>query len=242
MKLATYKISLPYGRGSVNGCMPPAEPRASASVIPALVALLIALPLAAQKDFLTADEADQVREVQETNERLKLYLKFAKLRVDLLQQLVAKEKPGRSVLIHDTLDEFTKIIEAIDTVSEDALKRKADITLGMVAVANAESEMTGNLRKIADMQLKDSARFKFALDQAIETVQDSLDASAQDLKTRGSAVAEKLQKEKTEREAVMSPQDLASQKQRESKKAEEEKKQKKAPTLRRKGEVVDKQP
>lgn len=208
----------------------------------ALLALLLVLPLAAQKDFLTADEADQVREAQETNERLKLYLKFAKLRVDLLQQLVAKEKPGRSVLIHDTLDEFTKIIEAIDTVSEDALKRKMDITLGMVAVANAESELAGNLRKIADMKLKDSARYQFALDQAIETVQDSLDASTQDLKARGSAVAEKLAKEKKDREAVMSPQDLASQKQREAKKAEEEKKQRKAPTLRKKGEVVEKQP
>ena len=218
------------------------EPRALASVVLAVLVLLPALPLSAQKDFLTADEADQVREAQETNERLKLYLKFAKLRIDLVQQLVAKEKPGRSVLIHDTLDEFTKIIEAIDTVSEDALKRKADITLGMVAVANAESEMTGNLRKIADMQLKDSARYKFALDQAIETVQDSLESASLDLKTRGSAVAEKLAKEKTEREALMSPEDLASQKQREAKKAEEVKKEKKAPTLRRKGEVVEKQP
>ena len=203
---------------------------------------LLAVPLAAQKDFLTADEADQVREAQEPNERLKLYLKFAKLRIDLLQQLVAKEKPGRSIMIHDTLDEFTGIVEAIDTVSEDALRRKVDITLGMVAVANAESEMTGNLRKIADMKLKDAARYQFALDQAIETAQDSLEASTQDLKARGSAVAGKLAKEKVDREAAMSPQDLASQKQREATKAEEEKKQKKAPTLRRKGEVVEKQP
>jgi len=203
------------------------------------LALLLALPLAAQKDFLTADEADQVREVQAPNDRLKLYLKFAKLRIDLLQQLVAKEKPGRSVLIHDTLEEFTQIIEAIDTVSEDAMKKRADLALGMVAVANAESEMTGNLRKIAEMELKDSARYKFALDQAIETVQDSLDMASQDLKTRGSALAEKLQKEKTDREALMSPQDLAAQKQREAKKAEETKKERKAPTLRRKGEAVD---
>jgi hypothetical protein len=208
----------------------------------AALILLLALPLWAQKDFLTADEADQVRELQEPNERLKLYLKFARLRIDLVKQLVAKEKAGRSVLIHDTLDEFTQIIEAIDTVSEDALKRRVDLSLGMVAVANAESEMAGHLRVIADTPLKDSARYKFALEQAIETVQDSLDIASEDLKKRGSKVADKLQKEKTDREALMSPQDLASQKQREAKKAEEVKKERKAPTLRRKGEVEQPKP
>ena len=177
-----------------------------------ILALLMSLPLAAQKDFLTADEADQVREVQEPNERLKLYLKFARLRIDLVKQLVAKEKPGRSVLIHDTLEEFTQIIEAIDTVSENALKKRVDLATGMVAVANGESEMAGHLRKIAESPLKDVARYQFALDQAIETVQDSLDIAAEDLKKRGSKLADKLQKEKEQREALMSPEDLASQK------------------------------
>ena len=41
-----------------------------------------------------------------------------------------KEKAGRSLLIHDTLDDYAKIIEAIDVVSEDALKKKRDIAEG----------------------------------------------------------------------------------------------------------------
>src|SRR5215203_5553226 len=105
----------------------------------AIIALAF-VAFAQQRDFLTADEADQVRLAQDPNERLKLYLHFAKQRLDLIEQAVAQEKAGRSKFLHDLLEDYTEVIEAIDTVTEDALKRSVDLSLGVKAVADAEVE------------------------------------------------------------------------------------------------------
>jgi len=188
---------------------------------------------AQDRDFLTADEADQIREAQDPNERLKLYVKFARERVELIKQLVAVEKAGRSAVIHDTLEDYTRIIEAVDTVADDALKRKIAIGEGMKFVAEAEKEMLAALEKLDEKQGKDYTRYQFAMKQAIETTQDSAELSAQDLATRTTEVVEKQKKEKAELDSMMSPKDLE-QKKTVAKKEIETKR--KAPTLRRKGE------
>jgi hypothetical protein len=206
--------------------------------IPALV-VLAGICLAQRRDFLTADEIDQVRLAQEPNERLKLYLYFARQRLDMVEQLIAKEKAGRSALIHDALDDYTKIIEAIDTVSEDALKRKLDIAPGAAAVVSTGKELLSKLKKIEDDPPKDYARYKFSLEQAIETTEDSMEMAQEDLGTRAAGVAEKAEKERKEIESVMQPKDLEEKRTAEKKAAEAEKK-KKAPTLRRKGEAPPK--
>src|SRR5688572_24495527 len=126
----------------------------AARILLVLIACCL-LAVGQDRDFLTADEADQVRLAQEPNLRLKLYLHFAKQRLDLIQQAVAQEKAGRSKLIHDLLEDYTKIIEAIDTVSDDALKRKLDLAEGVQAVGAAEKEMLAALEKIQESNPKD---------------------------------------------------------------------------------------
>jgi len=202
-------------------------------VIPLLVLGFAAL--FAQRDFLTVDEADQIRQAQETNLRLKLYTDFARVRVKLLEQLVAQQKAGRSKLIHDTLEDYTKIIEAIDTVADDALKRGMIVEEGMKIVADAEKTMLAALEKLDESEPADVQRYQFALTTAIDTTRDSLELSLEDLKQRKADVLNRDRDEKKAREALMTPKEAA-ERRVEEKKAEAESK-KKGPTLRRKGEI-----
>jgi hypothetical protein len=195
--------------------------------------LVLAAPLFAQRDFLTADEADQIREAQEPNLRLKLYAKFAKERVDLVQSLLSKEKAGRSLLIHDALEDYSKILDAVDEVIDDALLHKLELKLGIDAIAAAEKEALPKLEKAQNGNPKDISRYDFALKQAIETTRDGLETAQADLGKRGKDVEAREAREKKEREDLEAP--LPGEKKGEEAKSEEKPK-KKAPTLKRPGE------
>ena len=202
-----------------------------------VVCALLAAPLAAQqqRDFLTVDESDQIREAQDPNARLALYINFARQRLSQVDHWLAKEKPGRSILIHDALDDYSNIIDAIDTVADDALQRRVDIKVGLTAVATAESEMLLGLQKIQDSQPKDMSRYDFVLRQSIDGTSDSLDLARQDPAARAAAIAAKQAREKKQLESEMTPAE------RDAKKAEQakaEKEKKKAPTLLRPGETI----
>jgi hypothetical protein len=202
------------------------------------LAMLLVATLAGRaqdRDFLTPNEVDQIREVTEANDRLTLYIKFARQRMDLIQQSLGKEKPGRSVFIHNYLDDYTKIIEAIDAVSDDALRHHKDIDQGSIAVLNAEHEFLEKLNKIQDSEPKDLDRYKFLLSEAIDTTSDSVELGKEDSAKRATALEASDSKEKSEREAMMPAKEV---KDRKKDAVAQEGPVRKIPSLLKPGETV----
>ncbi|MGB6940801.1 MAG: hypothetical protein WBE37_00225 [Bryobacteraceae bacterium] len=202
----------------------------------AILLVFAACAWAQERDFLTSDEVDQIRDAQEPNMRLKLYIEFARQRVAVLQQYLSKDKPGRSALIHDTLEDYTHIIEAIDTVADDALGRKLPLNIGMKEVATAEGEMLATLQKIEDGAPKDMARYEFVLKNAIDTTSDSKELSEEDLHTRATEVAAEEKKEKQERKSLASDEDKKAKNSPEDKPGVIKANGQKPPTLYKPGE------
>jgi hypothetical protein len=167
-----------------------------------MVFLLLALPAFAEHDFLTTSEADQVREVQDPVPRIQLYLTFARQRLDQIQSTLAKNRPGRSGEIRQLLEDYTSIVDAISTVSDDALIRKADLTGAPAIITEGEKKFVDQLKKMQDSSPSDLEMYSFALTEAIEATSDSIDTANEDLGVRGKEVNERVASERRSIEEV----------------------------------------
>jgi peptidoglycan hydrolase CwlO-like protein len=162
---------------------------------------------------------------------------------------MAKDKSGRATMIHDALDDYAKILDAVDTVTDQALGRKYEVQTGLNTLAHEERGMLQVLKQIRDSKPKDLDRYDFVLKTAIDSTNDSLDLAEQDLAKRTKDVEAREDREKKAAREAMTPAERADQKAGDQEKAAEAAKtaeqkpaQKKPPTLLRPGEKVGDQP
>jgi hypothetical protein len=194
--------------------------------------------LAQDRDFLSTDETAQIKEAQEPNERIALYAKFARRRIELVKSLLARDKAGRSIVIHNALDDYAQILDAIDAVADDALQRKLDIKAGMGMVEGYERDILPMLKKIRDSRPKDIDHYDFVLKTAIEATNDGLESATADLDERAKDVQARAAKEKKTIEDMQTPAQRDAKQAQEKKDGEQQQQQeqRKAPTLLKPGE------
>jgi hypothetical protein len=192
--------------------------------------------IAQDRDFLSSDEAAQIKESQDPNARIELYSKFARRRIDLVKSLLSKDKQGRSIVIHDALDDYAQILDAIDAVIDDALERKIDVKPSMTGLSNYERDALPLLKKIRDSQPKDLDHYAFVLKTAIDATTDGIETASADLDERAKDVQHRASEEKKAVEQMENPTGKKTQEKKDGEQPAQQQEQRKPPTLLKPGE------
>ncbi len=142
-----------------------------------------------QPDFLSPGEADKIREAQDPNDRIKLFLEFADDRLKKVEYELKLTTPQvhKPELLNGLLAGYSGCIdEAADRLQEAQQKgvpiRGAIKDMEKRAKANLEA-----LKTIESANGPELASYKQSLDDAIAGTQDALDEAAKASKEYGSA-------------------------------------------------------
>jgi regulator of replication initiation timing len=147
-----------------------------------LLALLVAGAVAQRRrDPLTEPEINQLRDTAvEPNQRLKLYVQFARERLVALEQMRADPKVSdRGQETHDRLRDFEDLYDELDDNVDTYADRKDDIRKALKEVIEADTEFQAKLRALKDAagaNKDEVSQYQFVLSDTI----DDVDSSAAD--------------------------------------------------------------
>ena len=157
------------------------------------------------REFLTDYEIEVLRENQDLDKRISAYTKFAALRLELIEQELAKEEAGRGAKVHRSLREYGAIIQAIDDVIDDALLRNRKPDGALADLLAAEQGFAARLSAIEAGGEDDAWRYQFVLEDAIGITEDSMELLAEDLGARRREAVLQEESERQRQKERMAP-------------------------------------
>ena len=149
----------------------------------ALAAILIGVSLFAsgqhQSDPLTTAEIDQLRDAAlEPEQRLKLYVEFARARLVSLEQMRSDPKStDRAHKTHTLLEDFLTIYDELNDNIDNFVARKDDLRKPMKLIIEGDTDFQAKLRALKDSASAkpgEAKEYEFTLSNAIETVDNSV--------------------------------------------------------------------
>ena len=173
------------------------------TMVRAAAGLLVLLTLAAsaqkQRDPLNPVEIDQLRDTMlDPDQRLKLYVKFARDRITKLEQMRADPKAvDRPKQTHDLLEDFLAIYDELNDNIDMYMGRKDDIRKPLKTIIEADTEFQSKLRALKDSAHVDGSetqQYEFLLSNALDTVDSSADDHRQSVAEVEEYVKHKKQK------------------------------------------------
>ncbi|HKV27875.1 MAG TPA: hypothetical protein VJN90_06345 [Candidatus Acidoferrales bacterium] len=172
------------------------ERKVNVGVLMALLACLAASAARARAahpqekpDFLSPAEADKIRDAQDPNERVKLFLDFAADRMKKLQYELQLKSPQmhKDQLLNGLLSAYAGCIdEAADRIQEGR-ETSPNMRAAIKDMQKRGKEYLETLQKIEATGGAELSAFKESLDDAIEGTQDALKDANKASKEYGAA-------------------------------------------------------
>ncbi|MGH9529635.1 MAG: hypothetical protein ACRD2S_06925 [Terriglobales bacterium] len=169
----------------------------------AMIGLLISGMLVAsaaygqsRRDPLTPLEITKLRDqAQDPDLRLKLYVEFARQRLDAIDKVRSDPKiTDRGTAIHDGLQDFLDVYDEMNDNVDTFDDQKADFRKGLKLIIEADVEFAAKLRALQNSlnpNKDDEKVYEFLLQSAVETVDDSVKDHRQLLEQQEEAAKQK---------------------------------------------------
>ncbi|MBI2819710.1 MAG: hypothetical protein HYX73_07005 [Acidobacteria bacterium] len=132
------------------------------------------LPAHTQDDYLTEGEISAVRDAQEPDKRMILWMDLAQRRLDAVKQAVATLKPESGRAIQESLDEYIHIMEALESTILDARDRRVPLSKGLKDVEERGNLYLNYLRTLNSEAIPGWKDFEYTLEEAMDMTKDQL--------------------------------------------------------------------
>jgi hypothetical protein len=127
-----------------------------------------------QKDYLTALEADKIRDAETTNDRIKLFLTFAEDRLKKFQYELENPSTNRHAdMLNSLLNAYQGCVDDAADLIQLGIEKQENIRKGVDMMASKTKEFLVILEKLSN-DGPERELYKDNLDDAVEGTQDAM--------------------------------------------------------------------
>jgi hypothetical protein len=126
-----------------------------------------------EKDYLSAVEADKIRDAETPNERIRLFMQFADDRLKKFQyELEHPSQTNHTQMLNYLMNAYAGCVDDAADLMQEGVQKQQNVRVGIDLIANKSKEFLEILKKI-QAEGKELEVYKENIEDAIEGTQDA---------------------------------------------------------------------
>jgi len=126
------------------------------------------------EDYLTSGEISAVRDAQQPDKRMILYMDFAQRRIDSVKQALRSGQSSSGRTAQKALIEYVRLMEALESTMGDARERRAPMEKGLKDVETRGREFLKYLESLNSESSPGWEDYQYTVEEAIDMTKDEL--------------------------------------------------------------------